>query len=119
MSIYSLGRGKALTTIEGGIILTQRADIAERIESAVNGLGDYELFDLVKLSFYALALSVFLKPALFWLPKRSAFYLAGDTIYDPNFKMRKMSALQAGFARRWERDCGDLKESGQKMFEGC
>jgi dTDP-4-amino-4,6-dideoxygalactose transaminase len=118
VGFFSLGRGKALTTIEGGIILTQRADIAERIESAVSGLRDYALLDLVKLAFYALALSVLLKPALFWLPKGLPFLRLGDTIYDTNFKMRKMSALQAGFARGWEKKLRRLKRIRSENVRG-
>src|SRR5262249_704901 len=36
--IYSLGRGKGLTTMGGGILVTHRADLASRIECAVRAL---------------------------------------------------------------------------------
>jgi dTDP-4-amino-4,6-dideoxygalactose transaminase len=41
-------------------------------------------------------------PLLFWFPKALPFLKLGETIYDPNFKIKKMSSFQAGLANDWE-----------------
>ncbi len=111
VGFFSLGRGKALSTVEGGIILTGRDDIAEQIGKIVSGLENYGSIELFELFLYAVALMFLLRPSLFWLPKSLPFLRLGETIYDPNFKMRKISAFQAGLARRWERKLHCLKRA--------
>lgn len=100
---FSLGRGKALSTVEGGIILTNSHDIAEYIDRVINSIPDYSFPEIISLVIYALALLIFLFPSLFWLPKSLPFLRLGETIYDPDFRMRKMSSFQAGLAKDWER----------------
>ena len=103
VGLFSLGRGKAFSTVEGGIIITQREDIARHIGRIVNGIRNYSTQEVIKLVFCAFAMLILSKPSLFWLPKALPFLRLGETIYDPHFKMRKMSAFQAGMARGWER----------------
>ena len=101
VGIFSLGRGKALSTVEGGIILTARRDIAEKIEARCGKIPAYSFFERFKLLLYAGALMCLLNPAFFWLPKALPFLKMGETVYDPGFKVRKFSALQAGLSRGW------------------
>ena len=101
LGFFSLGRGKALSTVEGGIILTDQDDIADRINSQLSAILEYKASELVKLFFNAILLTFFQHPAFFWLPKCLPLLRVGDTIYDPEFKIRKMSTLQAGLASNW------------------
>ncbi|MSN27154.1 MAG: aminotransferase DegT [Geobacter sp.] len=103
VGLFSLGRGKALSTVEGGVIVTSRDDIACHLDKTVNALPDYSVSDQLALSLYGLALSILSKPSMFWLPKSLPFLRLGETIYDPYFKMKKMSPFQAGLAREWKR----------------
>jgi dTDP-4-amino-4,6-dideoxygalactose transaminase len=103
VGFFSLGRGKALSTVEGGIIITRRDDIAARIGEVVREMPDYGGIGVGRLLLFAFALMVFLKPSFFWLPRQLPFLRLGETIYDPNFRMRKMSAFQAGLTRGWKR----------------
>jgi len=104
VGLFSLGRGKALTTVEGGIILTKRNDIAGHIERIIGRLQEYGALGLLRLFFYALALSILPKPAFYWLPKSLPFLHLGETVYEPNFEMRRMSSFQAGLAYGWEKN---------------
>ena len=102
VGLFSLGRGKALSTVEGGVIITKREDIAMYLEKSVHAMRDYTVSELVALLVYSFALFVLSRPSLFWLPKSLPFVGIGETVYDPRFKMRKMTAFQAGLAREWE-----------------
>lgn len=101
VSFFSLGRGKALSTLEGGIILTDRADIADKIALRIHTLPKYGITSLTILVIKSALLSLFLHPSLFWLPKALPFLKLGETIYDPHFKIKKMTPFQAGLAKDW------------------
>lgn len=101
VGFFSLGRGKAFSTIEGGIVLTNRDDIAEKIRMRVEILANYKLIELLRIIIETISLIVFLKPLLFWFPKSLPHLKLGETIYDPHFRIRKMSTFQAGLATKW------------------
>jgi dTDP-4-amino-4,6-dideoxygalactose transaminase len=109
-SFFSLGRGKAFSTVEGGIILTDRDDLAEVIARRYERLPAYGLGEVSLLLLYALALRVLMHPLLFWLPQGLPFLRLGGTIYDPEFKIRKMSSLQGGMTRGWTDGLAEFKE---------
>jgi perosamine synthetase len=102
VSFFSLGRGKALSTVEGGIILTNRDDIAQKISELLTHIPGYNVLELFNLVIEAILLSLFMHPSLFWLPKSLPFLSLGATIYNPGFKIRRMSPFQAGMAKNWK-----------------
>ena len=106
---FSLGRGKALSTVEGGIILTNRRDIAEHIGRVTDKIPAYGALEIFELFLYAIALLMLLRPSLFWIPKALPFLRLGETIYDPDFKMRKLSPFQAGLATGWVRKLHEFR----------
>jgi perosamine synthetase len=101
VGFFSLGRGKALSTVEGGIILTRRNDLATALAEEVKMLPAYHGREVAGLLLYALALSVLQRPDFFWLPRLLPFLGMGETIYDPSFRMRRMSRFQAGLTHDW------------------
>ena len=101
VGIISLGRGKAFSTGEGGIILTNKDVLAEAIKQQVSTVPDYGIFQWVRLVLATFAVQFFSKPALFWLPKALPFLRVGETIYNTRFPVRKLSAFQAGLAVNW------------------
>jgi dTDP-4-amino-4,6-dideoxygalactose transaminase len=101
VSFFSLGRGKPFSTVEGGIIITDKIDIAERVAQRLPCLKNYSAFGLARSLFNAIFLATFLRPTLFWFPKTLPFLKLGETFYDPCFPMRKMTPFQAGLSRRW------------------
>jgi perosamine synthetase len=102
VGFFSLGRGKALSTVEGGIILTRRDDLAAAIEEEVNRLPAYRGREIAALLLYAQALTVLQRPELFWFPRLLPFLSLGDTVFDAGFPMRRMSRFQAGLAANWQ-----------------
>jgi perosamine synthetase len=101
VGFFSLGRGKALSTVEGGVILTRRDDLAIALAEEVRELPAYRGREVAGLLLYALALSVLQRPDFFWLPRLLPFLGMGETIFDPSFRMRRMSRFQAGLAHDW------------------
>jgi perosamine synthetase len=114
---FSLGRGKAFSTVEGGVIVTDRAELAQIIERRHEKLPAYSLGEICTLFIYALALRVLMHPLLFWLPQGVPFLRLGETIYDPKFKIRKMSAFQGGMARGWSERLAEFGERRRRNAE--
>lgn len=101
IGFFSLGRGKAVSAVEGGIIITNSDRIAEKIEQAMHDFAMQSTASHTKLIAYALALSILTNPSLFWLPKLIPGLNLGETIYDPYFPIKQFSQFQAGLARNW------------------
>jgi len=96
VGFFSLGRGKALTAVEGGIIITDDDRLAGALATHVAMLPECGIGTSVKQLISAIALMLLLRPELFWIPKAMPFLRLGETIYDPDFPMRGFSAFQAG-----------------------
>ena len=114
VGFFSLGRGKAFSTVEGGVILTDRNDIAERLKHHVAGLPPYGILELLNLFLKSLLLKLFLHPLLFWIPRSIPFLKLGETFFEPNFPIRKMSSFQAGLARNQSARLQRLQDGRRK-----
>jgi dTDP-4-amino-4,6-dideoxygalactose transaminase len=101
VNFFSLGRGKALSTVEGGVILTNRDDIADVLKRRVDNLADYGLWRLTTLSVKAAGLMLFTHPSLFWIPRAMPFLRLGETLFDIHFPILRMSSFQAGLSANW------------------
>jgi perosamine synthetase len=110
VGFFSLGRGKALSCVEGGIILTNRDDIAEGLSGILPRLPRYGLASLLTLIIKAAALMLLIRPGLFWLPRSLPFLKLGETLFDPSVPIRRMSSFQAGLARHWRKKLEELRE---------
>ena len=100
---FSLGRGKALSTMEGGVIITSRTDLGAMIGYLEDNVAGYSRIDTIKLLIKAVFITVLQKPMLFWLPKSLPFLGLGETIYDQNFSIKKISSFQRQLARNWRK----------------
>ena len=95
IAFFSLGRGKALSTMEGGVIITNRRDLGDILCDLLKELEIYTVFDTVKLVVKTILTTLLQHPLLFWLPKALPFLRLGETLYDCDFPMQKMSSLRA------------------------
>lgn len=107
--LFSLGRGKAFSTVEGGIILTDHDQIGRILEKQLASIKGYGILDCLKLFVYAAALSVLVNPVMFWLPKSLPFLRLGETRFNPSFPIRRMSSFQAGMAKKWKTTVNKFK----------
>lgn len=110
VSFFSFGRGKAFSVVEGGVILTNRDDLAERLNRLVGRLPRYGLLPLLKLIFQAVGLMMLIHPRLFWVPRSMPFLKLGETLFEKDFPIRKMSSFQAGLARNWREKIEKLRD---------
>ncbi|MDA8430930.1 MAG: DegT/DnrJ/EryC1/StrS family aminotransferase [Geobacteraceae bacterium] len=107
--IFSMGRGKPFSMVEGGIILTDNDMIGGVLGKRMAAIKGYGGFDSLKLILTAVALSVLISPRIYWLPKSLPFLKLGETHFDPVFPIRRLSAFQAGMAHAWKTKINKLK----------
>lgn len=117
VGFFSLGRGKALSTVEGGLILTNRDDLGQRLEGNFDCLESYGSAKAAVLFLYALALWILSRPSLFWLPKSIPFLRLGETIFETDFPLRRLSGLQAGLAARWPERLAALQQGRRRAVQ--
>lgn len=101
VGFLSLGRGKALSTVEGGVILTDRDDIAQALRTRLNEVPGYGTLALLELVAKTLALVTLIHPLLYWIPSALPFLRLGETQFELDFPILRMTAFQAGLARNW------------------
>jgi len=102
ITLFSLGRGKALSTVEGGILLTDDDRLADAIRSEMAELPEYSMVEQLRLLSIALALKLLGSPWLYWLPQSLPWLHLGETIFDPDFRLQTFSGFQAGLSRSWQ-----------------
>jgi len=98
--IFSLGRGKSISTVIGGIAVVQKGKkITEILEKKIAQLPKPSAVDKMKLLISAVAICFFLHPRLYFVPNSLPFLKLGANEYDPDFKFLSFSNLQAGIGR--------------------
>jgi perosamine synthetase len=85
VGIYSLGRGKAVSALAGGIIVTNSEMIAQVIEEEMKVLKAPTISHGAWLLLQALIYSAFLHPNLYWIPNLLPFLKLGVTEFNPAF----------------------------------
>jgi perosamine synthetase len=98
--LYSLGRGKGITTLGGGIIVSRQDHLARRIAQEVSALprpaAPHVCAAVVRSSVYA----AMLRPSLYWLVDYVPFLELGASHFDPDFPIAQLSAYQRRLAIR-------------------
>jgi len=120
--LFSMGRGKAFATVEGGILLTDDDRIGRAIGNRLSTFEEYGGLEKIKLLVYALVLAALIHPSWFWLPKSLPFLKLGETLFDTSFPLRKLSAFQSGLARSWKERSAAFRKARAKNVEklaGC
>jgi perosamine synthetase len=112
---FSLGRGKAFSTVEGGVIVTDRDDLAQALRERLEAVPDYGTGALLMLAVKAVAIATLTHPLLFWIPRALPFLRLGETLFERDFPIRRLSPFQAGLARDWARRLQALRESRKAM----
>src|SRR3989449_3882582 len=100
VGFYSLGRGKGITTMGGGILVTRRDDLARRIEQAVSALPRPAVWNVCAAVVSALAYAAMLRPSRYWLLDHVPFLELGASHFEPDFPIAQLSAYQRRLAPR-------------------
>lgn len=95
VGILSLGRGKNITTYEGGVIITDSEKVAKRLMGhPFLRLALLRKWPVAGNLLGLLLYSVFLHPRFYWIPNALPFLRLGESIFDPGFKMGSFSEFQ-------------------------
>jgi len=98
--LFSLDKGKNITTIEGGIIVTRFDGMADALRIECERLPGSDLtrcaVNFLKMILYA----AFLRPGLYWIPNRLPFLGLGTTVYTEEYPVEKYQAFLAGLGVR-------------------
>ncbi|RKX26513.1 MAG: hypothetical protein DRP47_08050 [Candidatus Zixiibacteriota bacterium] len=98
IGFYSLDRGKNMTAYSGGIIVTDREDIAEYLTNLMRTLPRP---GLVSEAIYGIKLFLYsnlLHPHCYWLPSMIPFLGLGETVFDESFEIGTLSQFQMAVA---------------------
>jgi len=102
--IYSLGRGKGITVGEGGIVVSNVDAVAERVAEQVAAIDEPAMLaNLRHVAEFAL-LRLFIQPQIYWFPASLPFLHLGETRFDPDFPVERLSRARAGMLRGWQAD---------------
>ncbi|ACU90297.1 DegT/DnrJ/EryC1/StrS family aminotransferase [Desulfomicrobium baculatum] len=97
--LFSLSRGKNITAVDGGIVLTDREDLADALKVMPELFTEGSRLRPVQSLGLALALMAMLHPRAYWLPASLPFLGIGASVFDPDFRLESLDALRAGIAR--------------------
>jgi len=100
VGFYSLGRGKGITTMGGGILVTRRDDLARRIEQEVRTLPRPTVWNVCAAVGSSLLFAAMLRPSRYWLLDHAPFLELGASYFEPDFPIAQLSAYQRRLARR-------------------
>jgi dTDP-4-amino-4,6-dideoxygalactose transaminase/peptidoglycan/xylan/chitin deacetylase (PgdA/CDA1 family) len=91
---YSLGRGKGITAMGGGIVVSHRDDLVREIDSIVRRLPRASAHAGAIAVAGSLLYAALLQPSRYWLVNRIPFLDLGGSHFDPAFAMTRLSAYQ-------------------------
>jgi dTDP-4-amino-4,6-dideoxygalactose transaminase len=97
---YSLGRGKGITAMGGGILVTHHDDLARRIGRAVGALPRSSAWTVSTAVCSSLVYASMLPPSRYWLLDRLPFLGLGLSRFEPSFPITRLSAYQERLAQR-------------------
>jgi perosamine synthetase len=101
VGFFSLGRGKAITAGDGGVVLTNSPAIGAALNEQYLALGEPGGFDLWRDYLTALFTRALINPALFWFPAGLPFLRLGETILPKEIEVRRLSRVGRGLLRAW------------------
>jgi perosamine synthetase len=99
---FSLGRGKNITCGHGGIIVTSSPEIAAGIERCLRKLTEEPAGMVLREMIEVALTTLFLSPALYWLPSGLPFLGIGETTFDPGFRTSRLGGFGKGVLRTWK-----------------
>jgi len=97
---YSLGRGKNITTMGGGILLIHREDLAHLIQNELEKLPRPPSLRVLSSTLNSLLYAIMLPPSRYWFLDRIPFLGLGLSVFDPHFDMKRLSKYQGRLASR-------------------
>lgn len=99
--VFSLGRGKQITSGTGGIIVANSDRVARVIAAECRALRRPSLLRaLIELATTAL-MAILIRPRLYWLPAAMPFLRLGETVFPREVPLERLAGIKAGLLRHW------------------
>ena len=119
--LFSLDKGKNITSIQGGMVVTNNDDLARVMQSEFNSLGTNSRLDNTKEYVKVLAYFLFLHPALYWIPAKLPFISLGETRYEDNYPIHKypetLSPIALGQLMRYQAITSQREQVAHRYHE--
>lgn len=101
--IFSFGRGKQITCGSGGLVITNSDEIAVAIGRHYRRVRAPSAAGTLRELAQVAALSLLIRPRLYWIPAALPFLRLGETIFPRDITVRRLSGVKAGMLRNWRR----------------
>ncbi|MCE5312591.1 MAG: aminotransferase class V-fold PLP-dependent enzyme, partial [Nitrospiraceae bacterium] len=96
--IFSMNRGKPITTVDGGIIITRSQTLADNLEMMSDNFIASQSKTVVAVK--AALTALLLRPSIYWLPRSLPMLKIGASFFDPSFAVEGLSVQQAVMAEK-------------------
>ncbi len=100
VGIYSLDKGKNITSIDGGIIVTNNDAVADALDTLTRALPQPSLGDRADHIVKLLAYAALLHPTRYWLPNALPFLNLGVTMYRTDYPLAQYDPVLSVLGRR-------------------
>ncbi|HVP36422.1 MAG TPA: aminotransferase class I/II-fold pyridoxal phosphate-dependent enzyme [Terriglobales bacterium] len=92
VGFFSLGRGKNITAVEGGIILSQDEEVSSLLKQELSNL---RKTPGIEFFCKTLIYKIFLNPHLYWIPEGIPALKLGESEFSLDFDLHSLSEYQA------------------------
>ena len=89
--IISFGRGKPMTLLQGGALITDSDTIAEAVRETIHDVQHQDSIDTSVLVLKTVLYALCFHPRLYWTVRQMPFLKLGKTIFDLNFEIKRMN----------------------------
>ena len=91
IGLYSLDKGKNITSLQGAIIVTNQEAIAQNLGKAIESLPQTPTGAVIGYVIKTLIYSLFLRPHCYWIPKNLPFLGLGQTIFTTEYPVTQFA----------------------------
>lgn len=109
--VFSLDKGKNITSLQGGIIVTDSDEIARAVRAKIEALPSQPAAQLASYAAKLLAYAALLNPSVYWLPSRIPFLGLGKTVYSTDYPVEKYNPMLGGLAATLFKRFGQITEA--------
>jgi len=117
IGLYSLDKGKNITTIQGGILVTNSDQIAELIKNTLASLQPPSrsecIKDFIKLTIY----TILLRPWLYWIPAKMPGLGLGQTEYTTDYPISLYNHHMKGLAEVLFNDIDTITSTRKNNYQ--
>lgn len=114
---FSLGRGKNITAGSGGIIVTNSDRLAETLTAVYAVVPEESLLSQLINALMVCAMTLLIRPLVYWLPAGLPFLGLGETVFHPDFPIHRLDGMRAGFLMAWQQRLEQSNEARTRHTE--